>query len=131
MTILRNLSLNRRRDAARQLVVADSPVVETSEAPDRRDNPEARLIHGVLAQDLQSALESLPESLRTTIWLRDVDELSYADIARQLGIPIGTVMSRLSRAREMLFRQLTVRAEALGDDRSGSAAVARRGPRGE
>ena len=125
MTILRNASLNRRRDAARRLVVADSRAVEQSEAPDQRDNPEAQLLRRVLPRELQSALESLPETLRTTVWLRDVDELSYAEIARQLAIPIGTVMSRLSRAREMLFRHLSDRAQEFPDDRSGSAAAGR------
>jgi len=40
------------------------------------------------------------------VWLRDVEEFSYADISRIIGVPIGTVMSRISRGRRMLFQRL-------------------------
>jgi RNA polymerase sigma-70 factor (ECF subfamily) len=57
-------------------------------------------------RDLLRGLDSLPEEQRTVILLVSVEDLSYGDVARVLGIPIGTVMSRLSRGRERL-RQLT------------------------
>jgi RNA polymerase sigma-70 factor (ECF subfamily) len=56
--------------------------------------------------DLQAALDALPGAFRQAVWLRDVEELSYADIAEVLGVPIGTVMSRISRGRRALFERL-------------------------
>jgi RNA polymerase sigma-70 factor, ECF subfamily len=60
----------------------------------------------VQTHDLLRALESLSEEQRSVLLLVSVEDLSYAQVAQVLGIPIGTVMSRLSRARERL-RQLT------------------------
>lgn len=57
-------------------------------------------------RDLLCALDVLPEEQRTVILLISVEDLSYAEVSRVLGIPIGTVMSRLARGRERL-RQLT------------------------
>ena len=57
-------------------------------------------------RDLIRALNSLSEEQRTVVLLVTVENLSYAEVARVLGIPIGTVMSRLARGRERL-RQLT------------------------
>ena len=71
------------------------------------DTPEARLLRYAESRELRAAIESLPPALNQTVWLRDIEELSYAAIASRLGIPIGTVMSRLSRARELLYRRMT------------------------
>ena len=57
-------------------------------------------------RDLMSALNSLPDDQRTALLLVSIEELSYAEVAHVLGVPIGTVMSRLARGRERL-RQLT------------------------
>ena len=51
-------------------------------------------------------LDALPDAFRQAVWLRDVEEFSYAEIARMLEVPIGTVMSRISRGRRMLFERL-------------------------
>ena len=108
-TILHNTWRNRVRDAARGLVDVDSELVEDSAAldgPVAPDTPERILLRDTLDADLQAALDAIPEAFREAVWLRDVDELPYADIARVLGIPIGTVMSRISRGRRMLFERL-------------------------
>jgi len=105
-TILRNVARNRRRDLARAIVVIDGPAVERC-AESTGDTPEARLLRDVTRRDLQAAVEALPRALGRTVWLRDAEELSYAEIARRLDVPIGTVMSRLFRARELLYRRLT------------------------
>ena len=106
-TILRNVNRNRKRDRARAIVVVDGEAVDRFDgAGAGSETPEARLLQDALGRDLRAAIESLPHGLRQTVWLRDIEELSYAEIAKRLGIPIGTVMSRLSRARELLYRRL-------------------------
>ena len=63
-------------------------------------------MRGTLAPDLQAAVEALPDAFRQAVWLRDVEEFSYAEIAQMLAIPMGTVMSRISRGRRLLFDRL-------------------------
>jgi RNA polymerase sigma-70 factor (ECF subfamily) len=70
------------------------------------ETPETRLIRETLAPDLQAALDELPDAFREAVWLRDVEEFSYAEIAATLSIPLGTVMSRISRGRRLLFQKL-------------------------
>ena len=66
------------------------------------ESPETLLLRAELDADLQQALDTLPEAFREVVWLRDVDELSYQEIAAVLEVPIGTVMSRLSRGKAQL-----------------------------
>jgi len=66
------------------------------------DTPEAVLLARAAQQIIQSALERLPVHFREVILLCDVEEMSYQEIAEIIGIPIGTVMSRLSRARKSM-----------------------------
>jgi RNA polymerase sigma-70 factor (ECF subfamily) len=112
-TILHNTARNRARDRAREVVTFDSETVErASGAPGgpssaAADTPEMLLVRETLAPELQDAIDALPEAFREAVWLRDVEEFSYAEIAEMLGIPIGTVMSRISRGRRMLFDRLS------------------------
>ena len=62
-------------------------------------------------EDVRQALDALPPAFREAVWMRDVDELSYQDIATALDVPIGTVMSRISRGRRLLLQQLRERRE--------------------
>jgi RNA polymerase sigma-70 factor (ECF subfamily) len=71
------------------------------------DTPERILMRATLDADLQAALDELPDAFREAVWLRDVEEFSYAEMAEMLGIPIGTVMSRISRGRRLLFERLS------------------------
>ena len=107
-TILTNLARNRRRDHARSRVLTNE--AEVARAADLRvsgeASPEQRLLSEVVGPRLQTALESMPKSLRDAVWLRDVEELSYAEIAVRLRVPIGTVMSRISRGRRLLHQRL-------------------------
>jgi RNA polymerase sigma-70 factor (ECF subfamily) len=108
LTILRNINRNRTRDRARAIVVVDGDAVDRFDGADTSsETPEARLLRNAETRVLGAAIESLPPALRQTVWLRDIEELSYAEIAARLNIPIGTVMSRLSRARELLYRRMT------------------------
>ena len=110
-TILHNTWRNRRRDASREAVDVDSPRVEEAAAqmdgPASPDTPERILLRQTLDADLKAALDALPGTFRDAVWLRDVEEFSYAEIAEMLGIPVGTVMSRISRGRRQLFRTLS------------------------
>lgn len=103
-TILHNTFLNTRRGAARALTTTDSDLVERT-ADDQANghaSPEDLLLRGTMAPDVQVALDSLSPALRQAVWLRDVEEFSYAEIAAMLRVPIGTVMSRIARGRERL-----------------------------
>lgn len=111
-TILHNTWRNRRRDRARSRVEADSEAADlaadqagdmVSAAP---DSPEALLVNAALSDELRKALDGLPEAFREAVWLRDVEELTYQEIATALDVPVGTVMSRLSRGRRQLHAAL-------------------------
>jgi RNA polymerase sigma-70 factor (ECF subfamily) len=64
---------------------------------------------------VRSAVEAIPEPFREAVVLRDLEELSYAEIAEVTGVPVGTVMSRLSRGRAMLAKALLPGARADGE----------------
>ena len=107
-TILKNLARNHRRDRGRSRVRIDEEAVARavlSHVSDRV-SPEQLLLNDVLDPRLRTALESMPKALRDAVWLRDVEELSYASMARLLRVPIGTVMSRISRGRRLLHELL-------------------------
>mgnify|MGYP001605703228 CR=1 FL=1 len=70
------------------------------------NTPEAELMSKQIAQTVNSALEDLPEELRTAITLREIEGLSYEDIATIMNCPIGTVRSRIFRAREAIAEKL-------------------------
>jgi RNA polymerase sigma-70 factor (ECF subfamily) len=113
-TILHNTARNRLRDRARETVTFDSDVVDRAAdaLPDpaggrRSDTPETLLLRDTLDPELQAAVDSLPGPFREAVWLRDVEEFTYAEMAEMLGIPIGTVMSRISRGRRLLFDRLS------------------------
>jgi len=107
-TILMNTFRNRQRDSARDVVEVDSEVVERAELrPEQAASPEQQLLRDTLDSDLQDALDALPDAFRQAVWLRDVEEFSYAEIAGMLGVPAGTVMSRISRGRRLLFERLS------------------------
>jgi RNA polymerase sigma-70 factor (ECF subfamily) len=75
-------------------------------APSDAPSPEATLVQQGEAQTLRDAIKALPEPFRETLVLRELEELSYREIAAVTGVPTGTVMSRLARARQMLLAAL-------------------------
>jgi len=111
-TILHNTARNRARDRARDTVAIDSETVEqaaeqpTSSRTGVVPTPETILLDEALTPELQAAVDQLPDAFRQAVWLRDVEEFTYAEIAAMLGIPVGTVMSRISRGRRLLFERL-------------------------
>jgi RNA polymerase sigma-70 factor, ECF subfamily len=113
-TILQNTWRNRQRDGARSRVEFDSEAVQRSVdtvtvTSGREETPESLLLRDTLNADLQAALDGLGDAFREVVWLRDVDELTYQEIADVLDIPIGTVMSRLSRGRKQLYDALVAK----------------------
>ena len=82
------------------------------EVPDPTDDPEKALIVSDDLARIDALIAGLPLELRETLVLRELEELSYRDIAQVTSVPIGTVMSRLWRARRMLTR-----AAAAGEKR--------------
>ena len=76
--------------------------------------PVAALEQQDRVQLLKQAMAALPETLRTAVLMRDIQEFSYQEIAHVLEVPIGTVMSRLSRGKALLRRRLLAK-EALGN----------------
>jgi RNA polymerase sigma-70 factor (ECF subfamily) len=108
-TILHNTFLNRRRRAVKEPIPVEPDEIERAAAalPGDPATPEQILLRNTLDADLEDALESLPDAFRRAVWLRDVEEFTYAEIAAMLDVPIGTVMSRISRGRRLLYDRLT------------------------
>jgi RNA polymerase sigma-70 factor (ECF subfamily) len=69
-------------------------------------NPEERVVTKLLNEDIERALDALPDAFRVAVVLVDVQGYSYAEAAELLGVPVGTVRSRLARARSALQRSL-------------------------
>jgi len=95
--------LKRRRDRP-----APAPFDEAEHGVEPGGDPETHAVHGDLRDLLSRAVDDLPIEFREVVVLRDVQDLSYKEIARILGIPLGTVMSRLARARRRLQSALPV-----------------------
>ena len=116
-TILHNTWRNRVRDTAREATDVDSDRIEELASapggPAEVETPERMLLRSTMDADLKDALDELPDAFRQAVWLRDVEEFSYAEIARMLDVPIGTVMSRISRGRRQLYEKLSqIKADA-------------------
>lgn len=104
LTILRNTFINdyRRRRRAPPLVdidvAAPTAIIHEQEARD----PEGEFFHALVDDRILAAIDALPEEFREALVLSDVEGLSYAQVAEALEVPVGTVKSRLSRARRQL-----------------------------
>ncbi len=107
-TILHNTARNRARGLSRDHVAVDSDAVERAmeTGVESGATPESLLLDETLTPELQAAVDELPQAFREAVWLRDVEEFSYAEIADVLQVPVGTVMSRISRGRRLLFDRL-------------------------
>jgi RNA polymerase sigma-70 factor (ECF subfamily) len=77
-------------------------------------NPEQEFLNKVLQQDLQKAVDALPKVFRVPVILSDLQGLSYQEIAETLGVPVGTVRSRLNRGRSQLQKALWQHAQEAG-----------------
>jgi RNA polymerase sigma factor (sigma-70 family) len=106
LTIVRNTWYRRfpRRAGSPMMTVADEVA---DNRPDASLDPEAQLIRQQTVEQVRRALETLPTDFREVLVLRELEGLSYKEIAAIVGIPLGTVMSRLARARERLTGVMT------------------------
>lgn len=101
LAIVRNTCYSWLRQNRRtELVVEDA----AREFADTQANPEVLQMKKADEQTLRAALEALPVEFREAIVLRELEGLSYKEIGAVTGVPVGTVMSRLARARERLVR---------------------------
>lgn len=101
--ILRNAFLNSRTGlAALKTGYLEDEDVRMDEASTHQVTPELHMLRMECEESIFAALESLPVNQREIVLLCDVDEMSYREIGQVLDVPIGTVMSRLSRARSGL-----------------------------
>jgi RNA polymerase sigma factor (sigma-70 family) len=102
LTIVRNTWYGRfpRRGGTEQGTGFDEM---SDEPPDNALDPEALLMQQRTVDTVRTAIEQLPADFREVIVLRELEGLSYKEIAAVIGIPMGTVMSRLARARERLL----------------------------
>ncbi len=95
-----------RRKMGRTLQIVGEDINAAQElvdsAADTAPDPERRARATELLDRVEGALQRLPEHYRVVVWLRDGEDLSYQEIADALDVPIGTVRSRLARAREAL-----------------------------
>jgi RNA polymerase sigma-70 factor (ECF subfamily) len=74
---------------------------------DESGNPEDILLHDIMDERLQNALNSLPKEFRSAVILCDVQGMSYEEIAQQMGTSIGTVRSRIHRGRQLLRKRMS------------------------
>ena len=108
--ILHNTFLNDVRRKKGSPVETDEEAAGRQAAPG--PTPEEALISRADAEEVDAALASLPEAYREAVWLRDAQEMTYAEIAEILGVPLGTVMSRIARGRRLLHDRIAGRAAA-------------------
>jgi RNA polymerase sigma factor (sigma-70 family) len=103
-----NCALSVRRDARAGIPLTSAE--ELPDPPDPSEGPDALASANEETRRVAAAVSALPPELRAVLTLRAVEGMSYAEIAEAGGIPVGTVMSRLSRARERLLAVLKARA---------------------
>lgn len=118
-TIMRNLFLNRLRQAGREVLEGDASALEALQErlmtpTSVARNPEEEFFQKLLHDDIDRALKALPLAFREAVILADLEGLSYKEVAEVLGCPTGTVMSRLSRGRQLLRHLLSRFAREYG-----------------
>lgn len=100
------VSMGRRPQTANEIEVDDAENFEDGDELRTLDTPETELMTQEIAKTVQLAIEALPEDLKTAIVLREIEGLSYEEIATMMNCPIGTVRSRIFRARESIAERL-------------------------
>ena len=116
ISVSRNLCIDHYRSVRKERQTIDRDIDANELSPATKEpGPVAALEQRDRVMLLRDALAELPESLRTAVMMRDIQELSYQDIAARLRLPEGTVKSRINRGRTELARQIR---KLRGDDYS-------------
>jgi len=105
-TAKNHLAAHNRRPPTDDIEIGDAEQFDSGTRLRDTDTPERELMRQQLEQAVMRAVEALPEELRTAIALREVEGLSYDEIAARMGCPIGTVRSRIFRARDAIDVEL-------------------------
>lgn len=105
-TAKNHLVAHKRRPPGEDIDIDDAEQFESALRLRDNDTPERELMRQEMEQTVMSAVEALPEELRAAITLREVDGMSYEEIAQHMQCPIGTVRSRIFRAREAIAQRL-------------------------
>jgi RNA polymerase sigma-70 factor (ECF subfamily) len=100
------MAMGRRAPTSTEVEADEAEGFEEGEQLRDINTPESVLLSKEIAETVNSTIEKLPEELRTAIQLREIEGMSYEDIARVMSCPIGTVRSRIFRAREAIAEQL-------------------------
>jgi RNA polymerase sigma-70 factor (ECF subfamily) len=100
------MAMGRRAPTSTEVEAEEAEGFEEGEQLRDINTPESVLLSNEIAQTVNRTIEQLPEELRTAIQLREIEGMSYEDIARVMDCPIGTVRSRIFRAREAIAEQL-------------------------
>ena len=100
------LTAQGRRPPDLDVDCSDAELQEGAEAMHELANPENLILSDEIQRMVVATLESLPEDLRTAITLREIEGLSYEEIAEIMGCPVGTVRSRIFRARDAIDKQI-------------------------
>jgi RNA polymerase sigma-70 factor (ECF subfamily) len=112
-TILRNTCLSHRNETRTSQLESFDEEQHEGFLPNSAETPETIFVDQIRLSAIRGAINELPDAMRAIMLLREVEEMSYQAISTILSVPIGTVMSRLSRARRLL-RDATLRK--LGED---------------
>jgi RNA polymerase sigma-70 factor (ECF subfamily) len=108
LTILRNTHINRNRRRRPELLDDPDRTMETvADTSTSGETPEGLVVGATFDAVVEDALAQLPDDFRRTIVLVDIEGLTYAEAAEVLGVPVGTVMSRIHRARHRIRDRLT------------------------
>ena len=100
------MAMGRRAPTSTEVEADEAEGFEEGEQLRDINTPESVLLSNEIAETVNSTIEGLPEELRTAIQLREIEGMSYEDIAQVMNCPIGTVRSRIFRAREAIAAQL-------------------------
>ncbi|HZR29479.1 MAG TPA: sigma-70 family RNA polymerase sigma factor [Terriglobales bacterium] len=125
--ILRNSFLNSRTGLAARMTVGIEPEEEENIAGADRHTPETILLERISHEAVAEAIEQLPVHYREVLLLCDVEELKYQEIAETLSLPVGTVMSRLSRARKAVRESLEKQAGVKPGNPAERSAIGKSG----
>jgi len=100
------MAMGRRAPTSTEVEAEEAEGFEEGEQLRDINTPESVLLSKEIAQTVNSTIEKLPEELRKAIQMREIEGMSYEDIAQAMDCPIGTVRSRIFRAREAIAEQL-------------------------